>query len=54
MADFKHDVDKHRPQTPKHVVGDEAIDPPSTNQLVALARQTFLKYDRMAGTPTPR
>ena len=25
----------------------------SENQLVAMARQYFLKYDRMAGNPTP-
>jgi hypothetical protein len=29
------------------------VDHPSENQLVALARQYFLKYDRMSGVPTP-
>jgi hypothetical protein len=37
----------------RHIVGYEVVDHPSQNQLVALARKYFLKYDRMAGTPTP-
>lgn len=53
LADFKHYADKHRPLTAKQIVGYETVDHPSENQLVALARQYFLKYDRMAGTPTP-
>jgi len=52
-ADFKHYADKHRPETAKRIVGYEAVDQPSDKQLVAFARQYFLKYDRMAGTPTP-
>lgn len=53
LSDFRHYVDKHRAATARHIVGYEAIDHPSDGQLVALARQYFLKYDRMAGTPTP-
>ena len=53
LADFKHYADKHRPQTAQRVVGYEAVDHPSEHQLIALARQYFLRYDRMAGTPTP-
>lgn len=53
QGDFKHYADKHRPQTAKQVVGYESVDHPTEAQLVALARQYFLKYDRMAGTPTP-
>lgn len=53
LADFKHYADKHRPQTAKQVVGYETVDHPTEAQLVAMARQYFLKYDRMAGTPTP-
>lgn len=52
-ADFRHYVEKHRAQTAKCIVGYEITDHPSENQLVALARKYFLKYDRMAGTPTP-
>ena len=53
QADFRHYADKHRPETAKRIVGYETVDHPSEAQLVALARQYFLKYDRMAGTPVP-
>jgi len=53
LADFRHYVDKHRAATAKRIVGYETVDHPSDNQLIALARQYFLRYDRMAGTPTP-
>lgn len=53
QADFRHYVEKHRPQSAGQIVGYETVDHPSDAQLVALARRYFLKYDRMAGTPTP-
>ncbi len=53
VADFRHYVDKHRPATGKQIVGWEQAEQASERQLVAMARQYFLKYDRMAGTPTP-
>lgn len=53
LADFRHYAEKHRAETAKQIVGYEAVDHPSEAQLVALARKYFLKYDRMAGTPTP-
>ena len=53
LADFRHYVEKHRAQVVPHIVGWEVVDHPSENQLVAMARKYFLKYDRMAGTPTP-
>ena len=53
QADFRHYADKHRPETARRIVGYETVDHPSEAQLVALARQYFLKYDRMAGTPVP-
>lgn len=53
LADFRHYVDKHSPDTAARIVGYEATALPSDNQLVALARKYFLKHDRMAGTPTP-
>jgi hypothetical protein len=53
LADFRHYVDKHRPALGKQIVGWEVHEKPTENQLVALARQYFLKYDRMSGTPTP-
>ena len=51
QADFKHYVDKHRPQIAAHVVAYESVDHPTDKQLVVLARQFFLKHDRMAGSP---
>ncbi len=53
LADFHHYVSKHRPQTARRIVDFQPADHPSEGQLVALARKYFLKYDRMAGTPTP-
>lgn len=53
QADFRHYVEKHRPALVPHIVGYETIDHPTTAQLAALARKTFLKLDRMRGTPTP-
>jgi stalled ribosome rescue protein Dom34 len=52
-ADFKHYVDKHRPQLKSAIVAYEVVDHPSENQLVAMARRYFLKHNRMAGIPTP-
>lgn len=53
LADFRHFVDKHRPLTAQRIVGYEVVDHPSENQLVALARRHFVKYDQMVGTPVP-
>ena len=41
------------PALASHLVGWQPVDHPSEAQLVAQARAFFLKYDRMAGTPTP-
>jgi len=53
QADLRHYVEKHRAPLARQIVGYETVDHPSENQLVALARKYFLKYDRMSGTPTP-
>jgi hypothetical protein len=53
LADFRHYVDKHRPQTAKRIVGYEVVDHPTENQLVAMARKHFVKYDQFAGTRLP-
>ena len=53
IADFRHYAEKHRPQTARHIVAYETVDHPSDRQLVALARQYFLRHDRMTGTPVP-
>ncbi len=49
IADFRHYVEKHRPQTAPRIVGYEVVDHPTDNQLVALARKYFLKHDFAAG-----
>jgi hypothetical protein len=54
LADFRHYVDKHRPLTAKRIVGYEVVDHPTENELVALARKHFVKYDQMVGTPVPK
>jgi stalled ribosome rescue protein Dom34 len=51
--EFKAWADKHHPAVAKALVGSEKADHPTDPQLVALARRFFLKFDRMAGTPTP-
>jgi stalled ribosome rescue protein Dom34 len=53
QSDFRHYVEKHRAMLVPRIVGWETVDHPTPNQLVALARQFFLKHDRMAGTPSP-
>lgn len=53
IADFEHYARKHRPPTAARIVAYQVVDHPSDNQLVAFARQFFLKHDRMSGTPTP-
>lgn len=53
QADFRHYVEKHRPALAPAIVGYETVDHPSDKQLVALARQFFLRHDRMNGVPTP-
>ena len=53
LADFQHYVRKHRPQLVPHIAGYEPVDRLTEPQLVAMARQYFLRYYRMNGTPTP-
>jgi hypothetical protein len=53
LADFRHYVDKHRPQTAARIVGFEVVDHPTQNQLVALARKRFVKHDQFTGIRVP-
>ena len=53
LADFKHYIEKHRKPLADRIKAYEAVDHPRDAQLVALARQFFVKHDRMSGTPTP-
>ena len=52
QADFRHYLDKHRPALLPLVKGWQTVDHPTENQLLALARQFFLTFDRTAGHPT--
>ncbi len=51
LADFKHYVEKHRPETAKRITGYEVVDHPSDKQMVALARRHFARHDVMVGIP---
>jgi len=50
QTDFRHYVEKHRPQVAKQIVAWETVDHPTEGQLVALAKKHFAKIDRMEGT----
>jgi len=53
QSDFRHYVEKHRSAVGSQIVGWETIDHPSEGELLAFARQHFIKHDRMAGITTP-
>jgi len=53
LADFRHYAEKHRPHVVPRIVGYEIVDHPTEPELVALARQYFLKVDRMKGVTNP-
>ena len=50
QGDFRHYLEKHRPEVLKQVTGWETVDHPSEGQLLALAKKHFNKVDKMAGT----
>ena len=41
LADFRHYVEKHRPQTAARIAAFDVVDHPTDNQLTALGRQFF-------------
>ena len=47
LADFRHYVEKHKPQVAAQIVGYEVVDHQTEGQLVAMARTYFEKYARM-------
>lgn len=49
QADFRHYVEKHCPGMLKQIAGWETVDSPSEGELVALAKQHFLKIDQFQG-----
>jgi stalled ribosome rescue protein Dom34 len=48
LSDFKHYVEKHRPEIAKRVIGYEVVDHPTEAELVAFARTAFDQYHRLA------
>ncbi|MFI4890174.1 MAG: hypothetical protein ACHQIL_06545 [Steroidobacterales bacterium] len=50
QTDFRHYLEKHRPQLKPLIVGWETVDHPSEGQLLALARKFYDKHNRMMGT----
>lgn len=51
QSDFRHYVDKHRPELASQIIGWETSDHETDGELVAQARRTFDRHARMAGTP---
>jgi len=49
LADFRHCVATHRPQTGKRMVDCPVVDNPRENPRVALARSYFINYDQKGG-----
>ena len=54
ISDFKNFADKHRPQVAEHLVAFEPMAAASEGQLIAKAREFFIRYDQMAGVTLPR
>lgn len=50
-ADFRHYVDRHRPQLARRIVAWQVVDHPTEPQMLELARRFFAKWDRMAPAP---
>jgi hypothetical protein len=48
LADFRHYVARHRPHLAPQIVGYEVVDHRSERQLLALARDYFDRYERLA------
>ncbi|MBU1359143.1 MAG: hypothetical protein KKC85_20565 [Gammaproteobacteria bacterium] len=48
QADFRHYVEKHRPDVARSIAGWDTVGHLSTNELAALARSFFSTHARMA------
>lgn len=53
IGEFRHYVEAHKPQLAPRIADYRPAPELSQGQLLALARQFFTAYDRMAGVPTP-
>lgn len=50
LADFKHYVIKHRSALEPRISGWEVVDHLTDGQLIAFARDFFVRYDNLKGT----
>ncbi|MBI3349612.1 MAG: hypothetical protein HY020_20680 [Burkholderiales bacterium] len=53
IGEFRHYVEAHKPQLAPRIADYRPAAPLSQGQMLALARQFFNAFDRMAGVPTP-
>jgi len=53
LADLRHYLQKHRPQTAEHVVGYDIVDHLTEKQLVAHGRTFFAERTRLGQSPAP-
>lgn len=53
QADFRHYVEKHRPEVAARIAGWETVDQETDHQLVAMARRYFPLHARMAEPMKP-
>lgn len=53
IGQFRHYIEAHRPQLAPRIADYRPSAELSQGQLLALARQFFTAFDRMAGVPTP-
>ncbi|MFN3862480.1 MAG: hypothetical protein ACK4R2_13545 [Roseateles sp.] len=53
IGQLRHYIEQHRPALAPHIADYRPAAELSTRQMLALARQFFVAYDRMAGVPTP-
>ena len=51
LIDFRHYVNKHRPEVAPQIVGWEPAERMTQGQLLAHARHYFDKHDRLASAP---
>lgn len=47
-AEFRHYLEKHRPQLARRIVAWQVVDHPTEPQMLELARRFFARWDRMA------
>ena len=53
IGELRHYIEQHCPQLAPHIADYRPAAPLSPGQMLAMARQFFKAYDRMAGVPTP-